>query len=119
MIGLTSLKLYNSIFNSTEENIKFEHYIFSDSKKGGITYGKVKDEIEEDLDFLDTIATDIQGETIGPMTFEDYRKEVSKRMKNDKYLAILAKVILVLIFKNSQVISEQKLICLKMIIDWF
>ena len=32
MIGLTDLEVYNSIFNITEENNKFELYIFPDKK---------------------------------------------------------------------------------------
>ena len=40
MIGLTNLEVYNSIFNITEENNKFEHYKFRDEKAGGITYIK-------------------------------------------------------------------------------
>ena len=48
MIGLTDLEVYNSIFNITEENTKFELYKFRDEKTGGITYEKVRDEIEKD-----------------------------------------------------------------------
>ena len=38
MIGLTDLEVYNSIFNITEENNKFELYKFPDEKAGGVTY---------------------------------------------------------------------------------
>ena len=48
MIGLTDLEVYNSIFNITEENNKFEIYKFPDEKAGGITYEKVRDENEKD-----------------------------------------------------------------------
>ena len=34
MIGLTDLEVYNSIFNITEENNKFELYKFPDEKSG-------------------------------------------------------------------------------------
>ena len=37
MIGLTDLEVYNSIFNITEENNKFELYKFPDEKAGGVT----------------------------------------------------------------------------------
>ena len=47
MLGLTDLEVYNSIFNITEENNKFELYKFPDEKAGGISYTKVKDEIEK------------------------------------------------------------------------
>ena len=50
MIGLTDLELYNSFFDVSEENNKIELYKFPDEKSGGISYTKVKDEIEKDLD---------------------------------------------------------------------
>ena len=43
MIGLTDLQVYNSIFNMTEENNKFEIYKFPDEKAGGISYTKLTD----------------------------------------------------------------------------
>ena len=49
MTVLTDLKVYNSIFNITEEKNKFEFYKFPDEKAGGISYTKVKDETEKDL----------------------------------------------------------------------
>ena len=50
MIGLINLKIYNSIFYVTEEKNKFELYKFPEDKIGGISYIKVSDEIEGDLD---------------------------------------------------------------------
>ena len=44
MLGLTSSEVYNSVFNITEENNKL--YKFLDSKSGGVSYEKVRDEIE-------------------------------------------------------------------------
>ena len=61
MIVLTSLELYISIFNKAEENIKFEHYKFPDSKRGGISYEKVRGEIEKNLTKTDNTATHLQG----------------------------------------------------------
>ena len=89
MIGLTILEVYNSIFNITAENNKFELYKFTDSKIGGISYEKVWDENEKDLGITDITATDLQDYIIGPINIQDYRK-LRKRMKNDKYLSILA-----------------------------
>ena len=37
MLGLVGLEVYNSIFNITEENNKFELYKFPDEKAGGVT----------------------------------------------------------------------------------
>ena len=82
MIGLTDLEVYNSIFNITEENNKFELYKFPDEKSGGITYEKVKDEIERDLDISDITAADLQDDIIAPIIIEEYKKQVTKRMKD-------------------------------------
>ena len=58
MIGLTSLEVYNRFFNITEENNKSELYKFPESKIGGVSYEKVRDEIERDWDISDFTATD-------------------------------------------------------------
>ena len=90
MIGLVDLELHNSIFNITEENNKFELYKFPDEKSGGVTYEKVRDEIEKDLDIENITAADLQDEIIGPIFVEEYREQVTKRMKDEQYMNILA-----------------------------
>ena len=89
MLGLVDLEVYNSIFNITEKNNKFEIYKFPDEKAGGVTYEKVRDEIEKDLDIEDITAEDLQDDIIGPIIIEEYREQVTKRMKDDKYMFIL------------------------------
>ena len=90
MIGLTDLEVYNSIFNITEENNKFELYKFPDEKAGGVTYEKVRDEIEKDLDIEDITAADLQDDIIGPIIIEEYEEQVTKRMNDEQYMNILA-----------------------------
>ena len=90
IIGLTDLEVYNSIFNITEENNKFDLYKFPDEEAGGITYEKVRDEIEKDLDIEDITAEDLQDDIIGPIIIEEYREQVTKRMKDEQYMNILA-----------------------------
>ena len=90
MIGLTDLEVYNSIFNITEENNKFELYKFPDEKAGGVTYEKVRDEIEKDLDIEDITAEDLQDDIIGPIIIEEYEEQVTKRMNDEQYMNILA-----------------------------
>ena len=90
MIGLTDLEVYNSIFNITEENNKFELYKFPDEKAGGVTYEKVRDEIEKDLDIGDITAEDLQDDIIGPIIIEEYEEQVTKRMNDEQYMTILA-----------------------------
>ena len=90
MVRLTDLEVYNSLFNIPEENIKFELYNFPEDKIGGISYIKVGDEIERDLDISDFTDTDFQGDLIGPIIFKEYKKQVTKRMKDDKFMFILS-----------------------------
>ena len=90
MIGLTDLEVYNSIFNITEEKNKFKLYKFPDEKAGGVTYEKVRDEIEKDLDIEDITAADLQDDIICPIIIEEYREQVEKRMNDEQYMNILA-----------------------------
>ena len=90
MIGLTDLEVYNSIFNITEENNKFQLYKFPDEKAGGVTYEKVRDEIEKDLDIENITAADLQDDIIGPIIVEEYKQQVTKRMNDEQYMNILA-----------------------------
>ena len=90
MIGLVDLEVYNSIFNITEENNKFELYKFPDEKAGGVTYEKVRDEIEKDLDISDITAADLQDDIIAPIIIEEYKEQVTKRMNDEQYMNILA-----------------------------
>ena len=91
MIGLVDLEVYNSNFNITEENNKFQLYKFPDEKSGGVTYEKVRIEIERDLDISDITATGLQDDITAPIIIEEYRKQVAKRMKDGQYMNILAR----------------------------
>ena len=90
MIGLVDLEIYSSIFNITEENNKLQLYKFPDEKADGVTYDKVRDEIEKELGIEEITAADLQDERRAPIIIEEYRKQVTKRMKDDKYMNILA-----------------------------
>ena len=90
MIGLTDLEVYNSFFNITEKNNKFELYKVPDDKIGGVTYTKVRDEIERDLDISGIIDADLQDDIIAPIIVEEFKKQVTKRMKEGQYMNILA-----------------------------
>ena len=71
MLGLVDLEVYNSIFKITEENNKFELYNFPDEKAGGISYEKVRGDIEKDLDISDITAVDLQDDIVAPIIFEE------------------------------------------------
>ena len=87
---MVNLQFYNSIFNITEENNKFKLFKFADEKIFGVSYEKVRDEIEKDLENTDVTATDLQDEIIGTILIIEYREEVSKRMEDGAYMNILA-----------------------------
>ena len=90
MIGLTDLEVYKSIFNITEENTKIEFNKFPDEKAGGISYTKVKNEIERNLDISDITDVDLQDDITAPIIIEEYIKQVTKRMKDVGYMNIIA-----------------------------
>ena len=90
MIGLTDLEVYNSVFNITEKNNKFELHKFPDEKSGGISYIKVRDEIERALNISDITDVDLQDDIIAPIIIEEYKKQVTKRMEDGGYMNILA-----------------------------
>ena len=91
MFGLVDLEVYNSVFNITEENNNFELYKFPDEKAGGVTYEKVRDEIEKDLGVEDITAEDLQDDIIAPIIIEEYKEQVTKRMNDSGYMNILAR----------------------------
>ena len=71
MIGLTSPEVYNSKFKMTEENNKVELYKFPDEKSGSVSYEKVRDEIEKDLDISDITPADSQDEIIAQLMLKN------------------------------------------------
>ena len=77
-------------FYITKENNKFKLYEFPDGKWCVITYEKVRDEIERDLDISDFTAADLQDDLIAPIISEEYKEQVTKRMKNEQNMNIIA-----------------------------
>ena len=71
IIGLVDLEVYNSIFNITEEKNKVQLNKFPDEKSGGISYIKVRDEIERDLEISDITAADLQDDIVAPIIVEE------------------------------------------------
>ena len=70
MIGLTSLEVYNSIFNITAENNKFELYT---DTFDGFSFTELKDEIEEILDSSNISQEHLQDRIIGPRKIKAYK----------------------------------------------
>ena len=63
---------------------------FLTKKIVGVSFKKVRDEVEKDLGITDIKLTDLQDDIIGPIFIEEYRNQVTKRMKDDKCMLILA-----------------------------
>ena len=77
LIGFTDLEDYKSIFDITEENNKLQLYKFPDEKSGGVSYEKVREEIERDLDISDITAADLQDDLIAPIIINEYKRQVT------------------------------------------
>ena len=86
MIGLTSLEVYNSIFNITEENIKFELYTDNFHK---FSVEELEDELEEILSISDITPYHLQHEKIGPRIIEADRKLRLEKSSFDGYIILL------------------------------
>ena len=71
IIGLTDLEVYNSIFNTTEEDNKFEIYRDTCNKFGFL---ELKYELEEILNIPNTTPEHLQDDVIGPRIIDDYLK---------------------------------------------
>ena len=85
MIGLTDLEVYNSIFNITEENNKFD--IYRDTKKFGFL--ELKDELKEILNFSHITPEHLQDDVIGPQIINEFHKLTNERKNNDGYMILL------------------------------
>ena len=86
MIGLTDLEVYNSVFNITEENNKFEIYRDSSNKFGFL---ELKDELEEILNLSHISQQHLQDEIIGPRIIDENYKLSTEKMNTDGYMILL------------------------------
>ena len=71
MVGLTNLEVYNSIFNITEENNKFELYRDTSAKFGFV---ELKDELEDILNIPHIRNQHLDDEIIGPRITDEFIK---------------------------------------------
>ena len=86
VIGLTDLEAYNSIFNVTEENNKFEIYRDSSNKFGFI---ELEDELEEILNISHITIEHLDDEVLGPRIIDAYIKLSSEKINTDGYMILL------------------------------
>ena len=86
MIGLTSLEVYNSIFNIITTSNKFDFYT---DTFGEFSFEELKDELEEVLDFSIIIDDLLEDETIGPRIIKACWKLRSEKTSSDGYIILL------------------------------
>ena len=70
MLGLTDLEVYNSIFNKTKENNKFELYTDTFDE---FLFMELKDEVQEILGISNITDDHLEDEIIGPRIIKAYR----------------------------------------------
>ena len=86
MTGLTNLELYNSIFNITEENNKFEIYRDMSTKFGFL---ELKDELEDILEISHITNEHLDDEIIGPRISDEFIKLSNEKKNSDGYMILL------------------------------
>ena len=86
MLGLTGLGFYNSIFQITEENNKFELYTDTFDE---FSFEELKDELEEFLNSSDITSSHQQHELIGPRIIQAYKKLESEKSRTHGYVILL------------------------------
>ena len=86
MVGLISLEIYNSIFNITEQNKKFELYTDPFHE---FSFEELKDELEEILSTSNITPYHLQHAKIGPRNIEAYRKLRLEKSSSDGFIKLL------------------------------
>ena len=86
MLGLTSLKVYKSIFNLTEEN---NFQLSADSLDSEFSFTELKDKIAELLDLSHITDQDSQHKTTGPDIIQAYRELSIEERQTDRYYFLL------------------------------
>ena len=86
MIGLSSVEVYNSIFDITEENNKLKLYTDSSYE---ISFVKLKDKVAEALGLSDISPEDLQHKTYGPDIIKTNRKlSIEKNQTDASYISL-------------------------------
>ena len=86
MIRLTSLEIYNSIFNITEEFNKFEIYTDTFDE---FSFLELKDELQEIVDISNITDDHLEDERKGPRIIEKFKKLESEKRQTDGYIILI------------------------------
>ena len=79
VIGLTSLEVYNSMFNIREENNKFE--LYTGSPDDAFSFVELKDKLAKTVGLSYISAEDLQDKIHGPEIIEAYRELMIEKVK--------------------------------------
>ena len=91
MLGLTSLKVYNSPFNITKENNKFE--IYTDPVDSEFSFTEVKDKVAEVLGLSDISTEVLEHEIYGQKINKTNRKLSTEESQTDGFYIYLSNYI--------------------------
>ena len=86
MIGLIDLEIYNSIFNITKENNKFELYTDTFDE---FSFTELEDEVGEILGIPNITDAHLKDEKLGPQIADTYWKLKSDKATHDGYIILL------------------------------
>ena len=86
MLGLVDLEVYNSIFNITGENNKFDIYRAKDDKFG---FFELKDTLEEILNIPHITIEHLDDEILGPRIIDELIKLSNEKKNSDGYMVLL------------------------------
>ena len=86
MLGLIDLEVYNSIFNITKENNKFELYTDTFDE---FSFEELKDEVEEILNIPEVTDDHLEDDILAPRIAETYWKLRSDKPSHDGYIILL------------------------------
>ena len=90
MIGLTTLELYNTLFNkNTTKNNFFKKFEIYTDTFDEFLLKELKDELEQILQISHIIPYHLQHEIIGPRIIEGYRKLRLENSSTDGYIIFL------------------------------
>ena len=82
MVGLTTLEVYNSVFNLTTTNHKFELHTDTFDE---FSFEELKDELEEVLNISNITPKHLQDEIIGPRIISA-NKKIRNKTETDGWL---------------------------------
>ena len=81
MLGLTSLEVYNSIFNTTGKNDKIE--LYTGFLYNELSFTTLQDKVAEVLGLSDISSEDLENELLGRDIFIIYRKLMIENSETD------------------------------------